>query len=157
MIRLALTIACLLACGFADACSRREGAPTLEESYASAKEVFVAHVVDAHERDAPRAWGESEAQTVVEAKYSIKESLKGDAPRVGEVYDLPDGIGNCSIPLVAGHDYVFFVQPHDGTPDVRFVGMMSGSFALDTDAAAAANLDRVRKLAHKESNLGNPR
>ena len=154
MIRAVLSAALLAAACAADACSRKGEAPTLEENFSGATEVFVAHLTKIIEKDIPRSWGDAdESSKILEASYSLTETIKGAPPRSGKLYDLVFGIGNCSIGLMVGWDYVVFVQPNEELPKIRYVGMLSGTFPL-SGKDAKEDLARVRVLAQKSSNSG---
>lgn len=157
MIRRVFPLVALMLCppAPAPACSRAGGPPSLTDSYASAREVFVAHVNSVREREAPHSWGAGEdAPTVLEASYESKEVFKGQPPKRGELYDLADGIGNCTIGLRAGRDYLVMVQPNEEGLRIRFVGMISGSFPLQ---GGDAELATIRKLAEQEHKPGSTR
>lgn len=154
MIRAVLSVALLTTACAADACSRQGGAPTLEESFSSATEVFVAHLIKVIEKDIPPSWGDADKSSkILEASYSLTETIRGDPPSSGKLYDLVFGIGNCSIGLMVGWDYVVFVRPNEELPKIRFVGMLSGTFPLN-GKDANQDLARVRTLAQKSSNSG---
>ncbi|MBI3513937.1 MAG: hypothetical protein HY060_07740 [Proteobacteria bacterium] len=95
----------------AGACSRApdEPEPTVANFFASAKQVFLAPLIRTEEvrhndpvyKDIPY---------FIEGRYRIIEILKGQPSADGAVRDLPWGPGNCSLGLLAGHDYLFFVD-----------------------------------------------
>ncbi len=140
MIFRAIAILCgfglLGVAGQSAACSRVGGPPTLEASITDADEIFVAHLDSAAEKTLPVEPGADlneddlfEMQGV-EGRYTLIEVLKGAPPAKGVVDDLPFGLGNCSLGLMPGWDYVFFVKHDARRPEYRWVGMFSGSFPL---------------------------
>jgi hypothetical protein len=50
---------------------------------------------------------------ILEARYEVKEVLKGTPPTSGVVKDLPFGPGNCSLPLHLGLEFVFMPDEFD--------------------------------------------
>ena len=82
----------------------------------------------------------SEVGEVVEAKFEVKEVFKGEPPRSGIVRDIPYGIGNCSLGLLAGVEYVFFPGENDS------VLLLSGSFGFmnPNGAEIKKRLDELR-------------
>lgn len=128
-LSLAFGIVLALAAPPADACSRRTH-PTDAELFSEAKHVFVARVVSTQLK---RMRGrECEAEDLddddceyVEARYEIAESLKGSPERRGKVRDLVFGPGNCSLGLLTGFFYVFYLDS-----DHNWVPHINGSFPL---------------------------
>jgi hypothetical protein len=79
---------------------------------------------------------------IVEARYEIKEVLKGVPPSSGIIRDLPFGPGNCSLGLYPGIEYVFFPGQYD------MVLTPTGSFGYFTEQGSVApRLKELRKLA----------
>ncbi len=122
--------------GQSAACSRAGGPPSLEALIADADEIFVARLNSAAEKTLPIVSGANVdgedliGMLGVEGRYTLIEVLKGTPPAKGVVDDLPFGPGNCSLGLMPGWDYVFFVKHDARHPDYRWVGMFSGSFPL---------------------------
>jgi hypothetical protein len=80
---------------------------------------------------------------VVEARYVVKEVLKGTPPLSGVVRDLPFGPGNCSLGLLPGLEYVFVPGEYE------MVLLPSGSFAYfnESGAAVKSRLQALREYA----------
>jgi hypothetical protein len=80
---------------------------------------------------------------VVEARYEVREVLKGLPPASGVVRDMPFGPGNCSLGLLPGLEYVFFPGKYE------MVLAPSGSFAYfhEEGIAFQSRLESLRKLA----------
>lgn len=123
----------------AGACSMKGGAPSLRQQLESAESVFIARVTVARELLAEEVLpaealvdlNEAErSEPLIEASYRLIETLKGEPPADGRVYDLPFAAGNCSLGLLPGWDYVFVLQPPDPEFGRHFVGHFSGSFGL---------------------------
>ncbi|CAD6882376.1 hypothetical protein [Methylomonas albis] len=127
------------------ACSRPPGEaqPTEGELVQKAKAVFVAHVYRTTEGS--RSIDSSEKLfPVVEGEFRVIEVLKGVPPSNGKVTTLVPSPGNCAVLLVAGVDYVFFIQEgHD------FIWWPDGSQAFTNLHATEPKrfLERLRTLA----------
>jgi hypothetical protein len=92
------------------ACSTLGPEPTDEELFRKATTVFLARVVRTEEKQ--HAWrASSKPMPIVEGDFQIVEVLKGQPPVDGKVRDFTFGPGNCSLGLLAGADYIFFIQP----------------------------------------------
>jgi len=82
---------------------------SVEQLYAKASTVFVAHIVRTEE-----ATGLSplsvKPEAIVEATFRLVENLKGQPPPDGKVKSLVWSNGNCSVLLAAGLDYLFFLH-----------------------------------------------
>lgn len=98
--------------------------PTDEDLFVQARSVFRARILEAKVAKFTNPENLSEVTEVIEAKFEVKEVYKGEPPNSGVVRDLPYGIGNCSLGLVAGVEYVFFTGEYD------LVWIPSGSFGL---------------------------
>ena len=90
------------------ACSTRGDPPTDEQLFKKASSVFVAHVLRTEEKSIRVET--KNPYLVVEAEFRVVEILKGQPPSDGKVRDLVFGPGNCSLGLLAGLDYLFFIQ-----------------------------------------------
>lgn len=108
-------------------CSSRDPRPTDADLFSRATEVFVARVSStklAH--FSRRLCGvDPEECEYIRADYTLVENIKGHAPRRGHVKDLPFGPGNCSLGVMAGWYYVFYINDEH-----RLVLHPGGSFAL---------------------------
>jgi hypothetical protein len=98
---------------------------TNEELFTKANSVFRARVVETKIVQFRNPDNLSGVGEVVEAKFEVKEVFKGEPPRSGIVRDIPYGIGNCSLGLLAGVEYVFFPGENDS------VLLLSGSFGFE--------------------------
>jgi len=127
------------------ACSRPPGEapPTESELFQKAQAVFVAHVYRTAE--GTRSIDSSEKPfPVVEGEFRVIEVLKGVPPANGKVATLVPSPGNCAVLMVAGVDYVFFVQEgHD------LIWWPDGSQAFTNLQAIEPKkyLERLRKIA----------
>ena len=140
---LATFLAMLCAAG-AEACSIRDLA-TEEEKFARAKEVFLARIVRVEETDKPQRFGNSEIKTV-QGTYKLLEVFKGDPKDGDAVLDFVFTPGNCSLGIMAGLYYVFFVQPENRL--VLWVHGSRGYINLD-GSVPKADFERFRALARK--------
>jgi hypothetical protein len=125
------------------ACSSTEPPPNTEQRFAEASAVFVARIVRTDE--AKLVYG-GETHAIVEGTFRPIEVLKGQPPADGKVRSLVYGPGNCTIPLLAGWDYVFFLVPGDGH---NFVGWPNGSFGTFNIEGTEPKriLEELRKLS----------
>lgn len=85
------------------------------------------------------AGGASPKATLVEGRFELGEVYKGTPPISGLVRDLPYGFGNCSLGLVPGWEYVFFLGDGD------LVSLPSGSFSF-THPDAPDIRDKLERL-----------
>lgn len=103
------------------ACSILGEPPTERQLFEKATSVFVAHVFRTEEKQSPV--GPNKASIpIVEGDFRIIETLKGTPPSDGKVRDVVFGPGNCSLGLMAGLDYLFFVNDSQ-----EFVSWPTGS------------------------------
>jgi len=123
------------------ACSFKER--TDAELVAQAKIVFRARVTEVKLATLADPANPSQNFEVVEARYEIKEVLKGVPPESGVVRDVPFGPGNCGLVLLPGLEYVFFPGEHN------MVLAPTGSFGYFNAEGTAVKprLDSLRKLA----------
>jgi hypothetical protein len=124
----------LLSASAAYACSTASGkSPTLEEQFAAASSVFTAHVVRVEETTEKRR---DPKEAVLAATFRIIEVLKGKPPSDNKVKSYVYGPGNCTVPVLAGTDYIFFLEENSA-----FVDWPGGTQAFfDIDAAEAKEL-----------------
>jgi hypothetical protein len=128
----------------AAACSIQDTASD-EEKFARAKEVFLARVVRVEEAAKPERLGGAEIRTV-QGTYKLLEVFKGE-PRDGDtVLDFVFTPGNCSLGIMAGLYYVFFIQ--GGNRLVLWPGGSRGYINLE-GSVPKADLARFRALARK--------
>lgn len=145
---LAAAFSTLLVLMLADAglaCSRAPGLPepTDEDLFRSASAVFVAHLTRTEEAEMKDP-DTGKPPPIVIGHFRLIETLKGSPPANGTVRDLVYGPGNCSLGLLAGNDYVFFLQD-------EYKGVvlhLSGSrMIFDLEARQVrAFLDKLRAL-----------
>jgi len=130
----------------AEACSIRDLA-TEEEKFAQAKEVFLARVVRVEESGKAERIGGTEIKTV-QGTYKLVEVFKGDPKDNDTVVDLVFNPGNCSLGIMAGLHYVFFIRP-----DNRLVLWVYGSRGyINLDGSVPkADFARFRELARKST------
>ena len=133
-----------------EACSRISR-PTDRQLFDEAKEVFVAQVVSTKiARLSPQLCedegGEEDGCSFVEARYQLTAALKGNPKRSGKVGDLVFGPGNCSLGLLTGWYYVFYVGEES-----NFVPHISGSFPLGSvlDEAAVELYKHIKEPPHE--------
>ena len=74
-----------------------------------------------------------EAGDIVEATFTVIEVFKKGSSPIEVVRDLSYGFGNCSIPLMSGMEYIFFVHKGQGALE-NYVGMCTGSGAVNVEA-----------------------
>jgi hypothetical protein len=137
-------VACaILSVGSTHACSVAEGSPepTKEALFAEASTVFVGHVVFVEEVAAQHR---DPNEPVLEAKFRVTEVLKGQPPADNKVRSFGYGPGNCTAPMLAGMDYLFFL--HQGVQN--FVDWPSGTetFFNINGTETQALLARLRAL-----------
>jgi hypothetical protein len=94
--------------GTAQACSSTEPEQTRAQLFARASSIFTAHLLRTEEIPAT---GRPIAD--VEATFRTIEVFKGQPPATGKVRTLVYGPGNCSVPLLAGADYLLFLYDSD--------------------------------------------
>ena len=114
-----------------------------EQLVAQAQSIFRARVTEVRlaQFSSPEQPGES--TEVVEARYEVKEVIKGQPPASGVVRDLPFGVGNCSQGLTPGAEYLFIPGRYD------LVWLPSGSFGyVNAEGREVAPvLQRLRQLS----------
>jgi hypothetical protein len=138
--------AIMFSANIAFACSTRgpDGSPTIEQLFAKSTSVFVAHILRTQESalkvsDIP----------IIEGEFRLVEVIKGTPPPDYKVRDFVYGYGNCSLGLLAGLDYVFFIQkenhdlvvwPSGSQPLININGKESAEF-----------LEKLRRLQEESS------
>jgi hypothetical protein len=129
-------------------CSTRGPGPTDSEIFAQATEVFVARVTSTElARFSRRVCAEEAEQCeYVRASYTVIEQVKGRTPRRGHVKDVTFGPGNCSLGLLAGWYYVFYISD-----EYRSVLHPGGSFAVGPDLDPE-RLDELRSIGTSPHN-----
>ena len=152
---LALAIVTALAAQSVEACSRHPR-PTDTQLFSEAKEVFVARVISTELKRMPRK--ECDAEEIdedecayVQAWYERVDVLKGSPPRRGNVRDLVFGPGNCSLGLLAGFYYVFYLGS-----DYNWVPHINGSFPLGPlyEERERKAVQRIKEHPHQRPDEG---
>ena len=116
-----------------------------EEKFAKAKEVFLARVVRVEESAKPERWGNADVQAV-QGTYKLLEVFKG-TPKDGDtVLDFVFSPGNCSLGIMPGLYYVFFIHPENRL--VLWPGGSRGYIHMD-GSVPRADLARFRVFAKK--------
>jgi hypothetical protein len=140
-----LCLALVASAAAANACAA--GRPTVKLGFAEAKTVFVARVVRTEEAQVVL---DGETHPAVEATVRIGEVFKGEPPQHLKVRSFVYEAANCSIPLLVGWDYVFFLSADD---DRNFVHTPGGSFAMFElqQGEDKRRLDELRKLSREKS------
>ena len=133
----------------AQACSPSPSDPPQSQPqlFARASTVFVAHLLRTEEIAAATPLN-PEPGPVVEATFQTIEVFKGQPPPDQRVRSPVFAPGNCSVPLLAGSDYLFFLY----SADANFVLMLPGGSTLIWDVNGSATkeeLGQLRKLAKK--------
>jgi hypothetical protein len=116
------------------ACSSKHP-PTDAELFERADEVFIAKITATKlARFGRDVCDDVEECEYVRGDYELVDSFKGKPHRRGYVSDVVLGPGNCSLGLVAGWYYVFYV-----TDEYRMVLTPGGSFPI------GSHLDETRR------------
>lgn len=136
---------CVVGASSGYACSRDPNipAPTLDELFAQAATVFVAHIVEVQEITATDM--EKHRTGTVQAAFRQIEILKGSPPASGYVTSDAYSYGNCTLPLLAGADYVFFMK-NDNDP-IKTLDGSSGPILNLKGTQVQALLEKLRALA----------
>jgi hypothetical protein len=90
---------------FACSCRERDKAVL----FSKAEHVFFAEVTDTKLVKLKLDTSDTEKVDIIEAKFVVLEVFKGDPNKISVVRDLSFGFGNCSIGLMSGMEYIFFV------------------------------------------------
>ncbi len=149
-LSVALAVLAVMTAPAADACSRRPN-PTDAQLFSEAEHVIVARVVSTELRQMPRSGCDADGLddnecSYVEAKYELSEVLKGSVRGRGKVRDLVFGPGNCSLGVLAGFYYVFYIdKEHNWVPHIN------GSFPLGPVYGERERqaVERVRQPPHQ--------
>jgi hypothetical protein len=132
----------LLACmSTAQACSSTEPPQSRAQLFARASTVFTAHLLRTEEIPPTIT-----PMADVEATFRTIEIFKGQPPADGKVRTFVYGPGNCSVPLLAGSDYLFFLYENN------YVLLLPGGFELFWNlegTEAREILTEIRELAKK--------
>jgi len=96
----------LLVSGGAGACSW-DRTVTDQERFRAARSVFIAHVMRTEEVERSAA---DQDEPMIQATVRVLESFKGLPPADGKIRSRVFGGGNCTIPILAGNDYLIFLR-----------------------------------------------
>jgi hypothetical protein len=129
------TISLLTAYG-ASACSWQK--TTYEDKFRRAISIFTARVVRTEEKAEPSA--DIVDDRVVYATIKVVEMFKGQPPADGKIRSRVFSNGNCTIPIMAGNDYLIFLY------DDSFVGFPGGSTVLPSLEADLQDEETKRVL-----------
>ena len=133
----------------ANACSTTEPSPTTEELFAKARAVFAARMVRTEEAQIVL---DGKTWPIVEGTFRTIEVLKGEPPQDQKVRSLVYGPGNCTMPLLSGWDYVFFLGPSVfADSDHNLVWWANGSFGTFNleGTEPKRKLEELRKLSRE--------
>jgi hypothetical protein len=128
------------------ACSSMPGkpVPTEEELFSQASSVFVAHLTSVEEIAAPDDMKRF-LKNIIEGSFSTIERIKGEPPASRKVRSAPYAFGNCTIPFMAGADYIFFLQKEDDY--ITFLSGSAGPFINLDGTKVRERLEKLRALA----------
>ncbi len=118
----------------------------IETLFKNADAVFLAEVTDTKLKKLKLSENRDELDDVIEAKFTVIEHFKKTSYKVDVVHDLSFGFGNCSIGLISGMEYIFFVLKGEGEFN-NYVGMCTGSVSVNIHARDFDKaLDKYRNL-----------
>jgi hypothetical protein len=78
-----------------------------DQLFAQATSVFIGHIVQTKEVEDSI---DGQRQMIVEGVVGVVEMLKGPPPADGKIRSRIYGPGNCTIPILAGTDYLLFIH-----------------------------------------------
>ncbi|WP_092025062.1 hypothetical protein [Bradyrhizobium sp. OK095] len=117
---------------------------TEQELFSQASSVFVAHLTSVSEIPAPDdmkgVYGK-----IIEGSFQTIEQIKGAPPASGKVRSAPYGFGNCTIPFMAGADYIFFLRAEDDY--IMFVNGSAGPVMNLNGTKVRERLESLRAMA----------
>jgi hypothetical protein len=131
------------------ACSSLKPFPTEDQLFASSSAVFLAHLQRVEEVGSvtPNTeHGAGNGDKIVEGTFRLLETIKGQPPADNKIKSLAYGTGNCSLPLLAGNDYLFFLESDN------FVLLWHGGAEALINIESAPTremLDKLRNLARQ--------
>lgn len=93
----------------------------------------------------------TDGTTVVKGQYQLIEIFKGTPSPQGSVQSLPFLPGSCSVPLIAGWEYVFYLG------DNNYVDITGGSFGFFNPAGkqTKVRLQEIRLLKQTQPSVNN--
>jgi hypothetical protein len=136
---------CVIAASNGYSCSRMPGTPqpTPEELFAQAATVFVAHVIKVQEMTASDT--DKHETGTVQATFRAIETLKGSPPSSSYVLSDMYSYGNCTLPLLAGADYIFFMK--DDNDHINTLEGSAGPILNIHATQVQSSLERLRAQA----------
>lgn len=122
------------------ACSRDPSLPPLtpEMQFSDAATVVVGHLIKVEEVKPPNL--EKGDAGLIEGTFRLIEVLKGEAPADNKIKSQTFQPGNCTLPLVVGAEYVFYLDGGE-----NFVTWITGSVPLG-NAASPKSQQLIEKL-----------
>jgi hypothetical protein len=120
-----------------------------QELFSRASSVFVAHLTSVSEVAAPEdmkgIYSKGAYTKIIEGSFNTIELIKGEPPADRKVRSAPYSYGNCTIPFLAGADYIFFLQKEDDY--ITFVSGSSGPIINLDGTKVREKLEELRALA----------
>jgi len=113
-----------------------------QELVDKAKTIFIAKITEVKLAKLPIPTQAGQYFEVVEARYEIKEVLKGVPSPTGIVRDAPMGIGNCNIGLYPGVEYVLL----PGVDEIVLSSTGSFGYINAEGTSVRPKIDLVRRL-----------
>jgi hypothetical protein len=152
-----LVLAMLLPAGIqaAVACSPvpGRGSPSHEELYARGTAVLLVHITRVEEIKIERASASASPMVTLEGIFRVNEALKGTPPADGKFKAVV--LLRCGLPLLAGVDYLLFLDPANRVLDGNDPGSNAGArFILKgpdgkMDRMSQDLLEKLRDLARQ--------
>ncbi|MBV9563804.1 MAG: hypothetical protein JOY90_25665 [Bradyrhizobium sp.] len=112
--------------------------------FSQASSVFVAHLTSVSEVSAPEDMKGANSK-IIEGSFNTIELIKGAPPASRKVRSVPYGFGNCTVPFLAGADYIFFLQKEDDY--ITFVSGSTGPIINLDGTRVREKLEQLRALA----------
>jgi len=126
------------------ACSCKEN--DMEVLYNQSSHVFSAEVTTTHLKKI-KFWPRE--VDLIEAEFNVIEYFKKGNNEINIVRDLSWGAGNCSIGLMSGLEFVFFIAKEQGKIK-NYVNMCSGTYPIHLKKSDFQNrFDRLRSFGKK--------
>jgi hypothetical protein len=118
---------------------------TDEQRFDRASSVFIAHVVRTEEIEPPSSGLDA---PIVRATFRTIEVFKGQPPADSSFRSLLFQGGNCTLPVLAGVNYLIFLR--DGDAFIDFPSGSRGFLSLDRqDDETRQILDTMRRLRER--------
>lgn len=115
---------------------------TDEEVFANANAIFLARITETKLVRLQDPSNQSRSEEVIEARFEVREIIKGTPPASGIVRDVPFAPGNCGLALLPGIEYLLIPGDYDN------VLLPSGSFRYTKplELEAEKRLEKFRAL-----------